>query len=161
MAIRDRGFWVYLLSILIVGAGLWLTIFLTTYHPALELRNSFVVLDTNYWSLSLQQLDTYYRAYAIGFRGNEYARYQERLDVLRRTLFRNEEIFLGQEAEGYVVFPALHHDVDRVEAIVHDAVLRFDHRNEPVETVQIQCRFEREIGRIYRDGRLELETASR
>jgi hypothetical protein len=54
MTIRGRGFWIYLLSILIVGAGLWLAIFLTLYHPALELRNSFVVLDTNYWSLSLQ-----------------------------------------------------------------------------------------------------------
>ncbi len=54
MTIRDRNFWVYLLSILIVGAGLWLVIFLPLHHPTLELRNSFVVLDTNYWSLSLQ-----------------------------------------------------------------------------------------------------------
>ena len=145
----------------------------TTFHlkvandgyPKIKIDPSRIVLRTptgaEYWSLSLQQLDTYYRAYALGFRGNEYARYQERLDVLRRTLFKNEEIFLGQEAEGYVVFPALHHDVDQVEAIAHDAVLRFDHRNEPIETVQIRCRFERDIGRIYRDGRLELETASR
>jgi hypothetical protein len=115
---------------------------------------------SEYWSLELQQLDTYYRAYAVGFRGNEYARYQERLDLLRSTLFKNEEIFAGQEAEGYVVFPALHHDVSEVEVAIHDAVLRFDHRNEPVETVQIHCRFKRDIGKIYRDGRLVLEASS-
>lgn len=114
-----------------------------------------------YWSLSLPQLDTYYRAYAIGFRGNDYARYQERLDILRRTLYKNEEVYLGQSAEGYVVFPSLQHDVDEVDAVIHDAALRFDDRNEPVETAQITCHFERDIGRIYRDGRLELKTASR
>jgi hypothetical protein len=54
MTIRHRGYWIYLLCILVVGAGLWLAVFLTLYHPALELRNSFVVLDTHYWSLSLQ-----------------------------------------------------------------------------------------------------------
>ena len=116
-------------------------------------------LGTEYWSLALQQLDTYYRAYATGFRGNEYARYQERLDLLRRTLYKNEEVFVGQEAEGFLIFPALHHDVSEVEVVIHDAVLRFDHRNEPVETVRINCRFERDVGRIFRDGRLELEAA--
>jgi ABC-type Na+ efflux pump permease subunit len=54
MTIRDRGFWIYLLCVLIIGVGLWLSIFLTMHHPALELRNTFIVLDTDYWSLSLQ-----------------------------------------------------------------------------------------------------------
>ncbi len=112
-----------------------------------------------YWSLSLQQLDTYYRAYATGFRGNEYSRYQERLDILRRTMFKNEEVFDGQSIEGYLVFPALHHDVDDVTVRVLDAVLRFDHRNEPQQTAELTYRFEREIGRLYRDGRLQIEAA--
>lgn len=54
MTIRERGFWIYLLCILVIGVGVWLTIFVMMYHPALELRNTFVVLDTDYWSLSLQ-----------------------------------------------------------------------------------------------------------
>jgi len=131
--------------------------------PKVKIDPSRIVLKADgaeYWSLNLQQLDTYYRAYAIGFRGNEYARYQERMDILRRTLFKNEEIFLDQQAEGYVVFPVLHHSVDDVELVIHDAVLRFDYRNEPVETVQIECRFERDVGRIYRDGRLVLSSAN-
>ena len=141
----------------------------TTFHlrvvndhfPKVKIDPARIVLrsevGTEYWSLALQQLDTYYRAYATGFRGNEYARYQERLDLLRRTLYKNEEVFVGQEAEGFLIFPALHHDVSEVEVVIHDAVLRFDHRNEPVETVRINCRFERDVGRIFRDGRLELE----
>ena len=143
----------------------------TTFHlrvanhryPKVKIDPARIVLRSGsgaeYWSLQLQQLDTYYRAYATGFRGNEYARYQERLDLLRRTLYKNEEVFVGQEVEGFVIFPALHHDVSEVEVVIHDAVLRFDHRNEPVETVRINCRFQRDIGRIFRDGRLELEAA--
>jgi len=131
-------------------------------YPKVKIDPSRMVLKAGgaeYWSLNLQQLDTYYRAYAIGFRGNEYARYQERLDVMRRTLFKNEEIFDGQQVEGFVVFPTLHHLVSDIKLVIHDAVLRFDYRNEPVETVQIQCHFEREVGKIYRDGRLDLDKA--
>ena len=129
-------------------------------YPKVKIDPSRIVLKAGgaeFWSLNLQQLDTYYRAYAIGFRGNEYARYQERLDILRRTLFKNEEIFAGQQVEGFVVFPTLHHSVHNVELVIHDVVLRFDYSNEPVETVQIEYHLEREVGKIYRDGRLDLE----
>lgn len=130
--------------------------------PKVKVDPARVVMETpggrHYWSLSLQQLDSYYRAYATGFRGSEYARYQERLDILRRTLFRNEEVFDGQTAEGYLVFPVLHHDVKEVSVQVLDAVLRFDHRSEPQETAELTYCFHRETGRLFRDGRLALET---
>ena len=45
--------------------------------------------------------------------------------------------------------------------IVHDVVLRFDFRNEPVETRSIAYEFERDTGRIYRDGEIRLNTVSR
>lgn len=131
--------------------------------PKVKIDPARIVLESDskreYWSLGLQQLDTYYRAYAIGYRGNEYARYQERLDLLRRTLFKNEEIFSGQEVEGFVVFPVLHPDVGKLRVVINDMVLRFDFRNEPVEAVDIECRFNRDIGRIYRDGKVELTQA--
>ena len=112
-----------------------------------------------YWSLNVDQLDNYYRIYATGYRGNEYGRYKERLDLLRRTMFQNEHIFSGQDSEGLLVFPALHPDVQRVEAVVHDAVLRFDYRGEPVETVDVSYHFRRDVGRRYHDGDLELSDA--
>ena len=109
-----------------------------------------------YWSLNIEQLQNYFRVYIVGFRGNEYARHQERIDLLRRTLFRSEDIFSGQEAEGYLVFPTLHHDVANIEVLVHDAVLRFDFRGQPAETVDIAYRFERDVERVYPDGTQEL-----
>jgi hypothetical protein len=127
-------------------------------YPKVKIDPSKIVVKAGnkreYWSLNFEQLDTYYRAYAIGYRGNEYARYQERRDLLRRTMLKNEEIFSGQEAEGFVIFPALHPDVSDIEVQVFDVVLRFDFRNEPVETTSISYNFIRDIGKIYKDGRV-------
>jgi len=79
---------------------------------------------------------------------------------LRRTMLKNEEVFSGQEADGFIVFPALHHDVNKIHVVVNDVVLRFDFRNEPIETTNIQYSFQREIGRKYKDGKLELSKAN-
>lgn len=100
-----------------------------------------------YWSLSLQQLETYFRSDAIGYRGNEYLVFQQRLDLLRRTAFQPDPVFSGQESEGYVVLPVLHDDVSQIEVVIHGAALRFDYRGDPVETVDIGYSFERELGR--------------
>ena len=105
-----------------------------------------------YWTLDVRQLENYYRAYVLGYRGNEYDRYQERIDLARRNLFRKEAIFSGQEQEGYLVFPVLHPDVSQIEVTIYDTVLRFDYRNEPAESVDIRYRFERDVGRLYPDG---------
>lgn len=109
-----------------------------------------------YGALSLQQLKLYYGTYIVGYRGNEYDRYEKRKDILGQTLYPGDAIFSGQEQEGYVVFPPLHPDVRRITVQVRDMVLRFDFRDEPVETIDIRFSFEREIGRIYADDRIEL-----
>ena len=109
-----------------------------------------------YWSLSKQQLNSYYRAYAIGYRGNAYSQYRERRDLLARTMLGLEEVFSGQEVEGLVVFPNLHPDVGQVSLVVHDLVLRFDYRDEPVEMVELTYDFQRDIGRLYPDGTVQL-----
>ncbi len=54
MTLRDRAFQIYLLSIILLGAGLWLILFLTLYHPILELKSTLLVLSTDSGSLSLQ-----------------------------------------------------------------------------------------------------------
>ena len=113
-----------------------------------------------YWSLNLKQLDNYYRIYVIGYEGNAYSRYRERRDLLLRTMFAAEEIFSGQEAEGLIVFPTLHPDVDLVSLVIHDLVLRFDSRDEPVETVDLSYEFRRDIGRLYPDGTVELSAGN-
>ena len=110
----------------------------------------------SYWSLRHKQLERYYRAYAIGFRGNEYSRFRARQDLLLNTMFPSEPIFSGQETGGFVVFPALHPDVDRMRVVLHDVNLRFDYRNEPIESVDIAYEFVRDVGRLYADGTVEL-----
>ncbi|MFA6108621.1 MAG: hypothetical protein WDA75_07625 [Candidatus Latescibacterota bacterium] len=129
-------------------------------YPKVKIDPSRMVVRANngreYWSLGFEQLDAYHRAYALGYRGNEYARYQERRDILRRTLYRGDEVFSGQETGGYVVFPALHPDVTDFEVAVDDVVLRFDYANEPTEAVDVRYRFTRDTGRIYGDGRVAI-----
>jgi hypothetical protein len=129
-------------------------------HPKVQLDPARIVIRADngrqYWSLSFAQLDAYYRAYVVGYQGNEYARYQERRDLLKRSLFTNEEIFSGQTADRFVVFPALHWDVAEITVTLHDVALRFDYRNEAVETTDLSFRFARDTGRMYADGRVVL-----
>lgn len=125
-------------------------------YPKVEIDPEKIALfadnERQYWALGMKQLTTYFRAYALGYRGNEYSRYRERLDLLTRTMYHKEIIFSGQEVEGYLVFRNLHPDVSSLTLMIHDAVTRFDYRNEPVETVDVSYRFGREIGRVNRDG---------
>ena len=109
-----------------------------------------------YWALSLEQLTLYYRAYAVAYAGNEYGRFEARKDILKRTLYPGDPIFSGQEEEGYVVFPALHPDVDKITVWVKDLALRFDYKGEPIETMDIPFRFRRDIGKMFPDGHIEL-----
>lgn len=131
-----------------------------TGYPKMKIDPARIALRTpqgrEYWSLNRDQLDSYFRTHVIGYQGNEYSRYQERRDLLRRTLYPNEEIFAGQEKDGFVVFPLLHPHVRRVDAVVADVVLRFDYRGEPVEARTLTFQFERDIGRLYTDGEVEL-----
>lgn len=101
-----------------------------------------------YRSLGFDQLSTYYRAGARGYRGNDHSRYQERRDTLRRRLFRGDDAFSGQEAKGFLVFPALHADVSDLEVLVQDVVLRVDFRDEPTKTMDLRFHFTRQTGQV-------------
>ena len=119
-----------------------------------------VVIETDnqrkYYGLNLDQLDRYFRAYTIGYRGNEYGVYKERRAVLAQTLFPRDDIFSGQEEEGYVLFEPLHHDVARMTVQVKDLVVRFNFRGEPEESIDARFAYERDVGRVFPDGRVEL-----
>ncbi|HIC68995.1 MAG TPA: hypothetical protein EYO90_05640 [Candidatus Latescibacteria bacterium] len=113
-----------------------------------------------YWALSGLQLTNYFRAYVQGYGGNEYARFRERQDLLRRTMFPKEMIFSGQELVGFLVFQSLNPDVAQLTLKIHQAVTRFDYRDEPVEAIDISYRFGRDIGRVNRDGSRETEASA-
>jgi hypothetical protein len=114
-----------------------------------------------YYGLTYEQLDIYYRSYVRGGQGgddpgipgNFFNVWKEREGLLRRTLFPDEQIFSAQENEGYIVFKPLATDVSALTVHIPEVVVRFDYKGDPVETIDVEMRFQREIGRVYPDGR--------
>jgi len=102
-----------------------------------------------YKSLKLPEMLEYYYAHIQGYAGNSYQRFQEREDILIRTLYRGEMVFSGQEAEGYIVFPKLDPDVKEFSIHLKDIAIRFDFRDEPVETQDLTFCFHREVYKGY------------
>jgi len=109
-----------------------------------------------YYALDPQQLDIYYRSYALGYRGNEYNLWRERRSILQQTMFPPDDIFSGQEVEGFILFKPLAEDVGDMTLSIEDIVIRFDFRGDPLESIDVGYRFSRDLGHIYPDGRIEL-----
>ena len=65
--------------------------------------------------------------------------------MLGRTLFQEQIVFSGQEAEGFVVFPSLAPDVTEFSVHIRDIALRYNYRNEPVETKDLTFHFQRAV----------------
>lgn len=128
-------------------------------HPKIRVdpSNALVTTDVGMTYLPLGKLDLerYFRTYITGYAGVPYLRFEERKDTARATLYPGDVVFSGQESEGYLVFPTLHHEVKAVVLNLNEVVLSFNYANEPVETIDVQYRFQRETGRLYTDGRLE------
>ena len=114
-----------------------------------------------YYALRREQLSIYYRRYVgsgsggddPGMPGNALEVWNERDSILRRTMFPDEQVFSAQENEGYIVFKPLAPDVDELTVHIPDVVVRFDYKGDPIEDMDVEMHFEREIGRIYPDGR--------
>ena len=98
-----------------------------------------------YTTLDQAQILEYYYSHIVGYAGNEYRRFTEREDVLNRTLFKGEVLYSGQEAESFIVFPKLDPDVTAFAINVADIALRFNYRDEPIETTDLSFRFQREV----------------
>ncbi len=127
-------------------------------HPKIRVdpSNAHITTDVGMTYLPLGKLDLerYFRTYVTGYAGVPYLRFEERKDTARATLFPGDVVFSGQEAEGYLVFPNLHQEVKTVVLNLNEVALRFNYANDPIETIDVQYRFQRETGRLYTDGRL-------
>ena len=127
-------------------------------YPKVQIDPSKAVMTTDvgmtYLPLEKLDLEWYHRPYITGYAGVPFLRFEERKDAVRATLYPPDMVFSGQEAGGYLVFPKLHHQVSTIELTLIDVVLRFDFRDEPLETIDVQYGFHRETGRLYADGRL-------
>lgn len=101
-----------------------------------------------YTALTFDLLKEYYAPYNTAYAGRNYKDYDERKDILRQTLFPEKHfLFSGQELEGYVVLPVVHEDVTALTVTLKGVALRFDAWGLPTETVDVDYRFERTVGR--------------
>ena len=99
-----------------------------------------------YESYTRLALDEYYSTYAIGYAGNTFLPFRERRDLILRTLYPADEmVFSGQEKEGFIAFAPLASDVEAFDVWIEGMVLRFDYRDQPVETIDITYSFTREV----------------
>ena len=72
-----------------------------------------------------------------------------------RPFFPGDVVFKRPGSRRCTWFsPTLHHEVKAVVLNLNEVVLSFDYANEPVETIDVKYRFQRETGRLYTDGRL-------
>lgn len=123
-------------------------------YPKMQVNSSRAELISatskrTYKALAIEEILEYYYAHALAYAGNYYRQFQERRDLLRRTLYKGEPLFSGQEEEGFIVFAKLDSDVREFSVRIRDIVLRFDYRNEPAETIDLKFRFQREVFKGY------------
>jgi hypothetical protein len=105
--------------------------------------------ERSYAALTLAELSEYYQAHALGQAGNLYALFDERTDILKRTLYSGDMLFSGQDSEGYLMFPALHPDVTHFSITLRDIALRFDYQDRPIETLDLTFHFHRDVYKGY------------
>jgi len=133
-------------------------------YPKVYLDPSRVYITTSngrkYYALNFEQLSTYYRRYIRGgtggndpgVSGNAHYLLKEREGILKATMFVDEVVFSAQELEGYLVFEPIAPDVNELTVHIPDVVVRYDYKGDPIENLDVEIHFEREIGRIYPDG---------
>ena len=105
-----------------------------------------------YGPFSLLELDNYFCRYAGAYAGNPYQGFRGRMDILNKTLYQRDVVFSGQEHDGYIVFPPFPPDVTDFTVHLKGVVLRFDFRKEPLETVDLNFHFQREVHIKYASG---------
>ena len=104
----------------------------------------------------------YFRRFALAYNGLGYERFQERRGMMTRLRYPDDEfVFSGQTVEGFVVFPKVHDDVERVTFHIVSLGTRYDFRSEPVEQIDLAFRFERQLRRVRTYDELAAQTAQR
>jgi hypothetical protein len=103
-----------------------------------------------YAPLVYQDILEYYYSLTQAYSGKNYQVFQERRDLLNRTLYpQSEFVFSAQERQGYLVFPALPPDLTDFEVRFYDIALRFDYKDDPIELKDLVFRFQREVFKGY------------
>jgi len=89
----------------------------------------------------------YYEA-RKGASGPERDRFEERMGLVRQTLYIDGPLFKGDKKEGFLVFDPLDPSVREAELILKDFVLEYDVTDWPSKTIDISFKFKKLSGQI-------------
>lgn len=83
-----------------------------------------------------------------GASGVEQRRFEERMGLVRQTLYVDGPVFKGDKKEGYLVFDPLDPEVREVTLVFRGFVLQYDANNWPAKTTDLSFRFKNELVRV-------------
>ena len=81
----------------------------------------------------------------LGSSGVEQSRFDERMGLVRQTLYVDGKVFKGDMKEGFLAFAPLDPRVKEVQLTLKDFVLRYDANDWPSELIDLTFSFERRI----------------
>ena len=94
-----------------------------------------------------RSFERYYRGIR-GQSGNEFYRFDTRMGNVRSSAFLEDtKVFKGESYSGLLTFSPLEEEVERVQLVLEDFVLKFDASDQPLETVDIFFDFDRKISK--------------
>jgi len=79
-----------------------------------------------------------------GASGVERNRFEERMGMVRKTLYTEGQVFKGDKRDGFVVFEPLDPSIKDVTLTLKEFVLQYDANNWPQKTINIVFPFKRE-----------------
>ena len=99
---------------------------------------------------SERNFESYYERIK-GSSGVERNRFEERLGIVRQTLFTDGQIFKGDKKDGFIVFDPLDETVKEMMLEINDFVLKYDSNNWPQEKINLSFSFKRELKKIVEE----------
>ncbi|MFC1682603.1 hypothetical protein ACFL0G_00125 [Candidatus Zixiibacteriota bacterium] len=94
--------------------------------------------------IGVLSFEDYYRE-RMGSSGRENSRFQERMGIIRQTMYVDGKAFKGDMKEGFLVFDPLDPKVKKAQLVIENFVLRFDANDWPSEVVDLTFQFDRQI----------------
>lgn len=92
---------------------------------------------------SEENFENYYMK-VKGASGVERNRFEERLGMIRKTLYTDGQVFKGDKRDGFLVFDPLDPSIKEVTLTLKEFVTQYDANNWPQKTIDIVFSFNRE-----------------
>ncbi len=103
----------------------------------------------SYYPWGRYDVEEYFRRFALAYNGLAWKQFRHRIGMIRQAQYPEDEfVFSGQDVVGYIIFPQIHVDVAEITFEIPAVGIRYDFRNEPVETMDLTFRFKRNLHKV-------------